>query len=362
MIFKNLFIVLALAAALCACGKSGKEADGGAGDASLLDAGKDAGQDQDAGGDSGFDANYPCPDPDAGFNEAKPGIQIVFTVGSITMMGQVMGIAAGIVWPSAREDFVVTDAGTSGPALDTCEVVSSTTPTPQCATKADCAPEQECVQDTDSNGSPIAGSEHCETPRTPMNVGPFTVDGFVGGPLTFNYNTSQSGSYTATSDGSLPAGSFTFDADYVLRGNGDPAQGLGRFGGTFHLPADMQITSPPIGQSPLGTPLIKIDPDKDLHLEWTGSNPQGTVTINMSSISSSITCLVKDDGAFDVPADLVALVSQGGIAFWHILELQRNGYGKLCGEGVTSSDVSYVISMIVNYARDTDAGVGDAGK
>ncbi len=359
---KNIVVALAITGfLLIGCGGSKSEKDGGPGDAA---AGHDAGAQEDAGEDAGEDAapNLPCPDPDAGFNETDPGIQIQFTVGSISMMGQAMGIAAGIVWPSAREDFAVTDAGAATQALDTCEDVSSTTTTPQCVTKADCAPEQDCVQDTDSSGSPITGSEHCETPRTPMDVGPFTVDGFDGGPLTFSYNTAQSGAYTATSDGSLPAGSFAFDADYVIRGNGDPKQGLGRFRGTFHLPADMQITSPPIGQSTLGTPLIKIDPNKDLHLEWTGSNPEGTVTINMSSISGSITCLVKDDGAFDVPVEFVKLVSQGGIAFWHMLELQRNGYGKMCGEGVTSSEVSYVISMIVNYTRDTDAGVGDAGK
>lgn len=346
-----------------ACSESSSEE----GDAGPSDSGNDAStgsdsdSDTDADGDadSGVDAYVPpCEDTDAGFDEEEPGINMMFQMGMIQMLGQNMALAIGSFMPSAREDFDVAET-TRQIELDTCVESVTVDPVPSCTTNDDCAPEQQCLPENDPDtGEPIAGTESCVTPRDLMDVGPFTVTGLGTGPITLAYNASQNGGYMATADGTLDPTSVVYDKTYVIRGDGDPAQGLGNFHGSIYIPEALAITSPEPIMSEMGTPMIELTPGEDLHLEWTGSNPEGTITINMSSIGGSISCLARDDGSFDIPADMVEIAGTGGIAFWHMLEVSRFGYGEVCGDGLTRYDVSFIMSVLLNYKKKGESEDG----
>jgi len=336
-----------------ACDEAEEDTDekNGAGDSTDAGSDSDTDSDTDSDQDAGDYDGLPCPDGSETFIEDDPGISMFFMIGVIQMMGQDMAIAAGGFTPAAREEFD-TEVKYADEELDTCTEYVEETPVPECTRNEDCAPEQQCLPETDPDtGEPIPGTESCVTPREMMDVGPFTVTGFSGTPLTFTYNPAQSGAYMASPDGTLDPSIIEFDTEYVIEGDGDPSQGLGEFGGTMYLPDAMEITHPEFVQSELDLPALEADPEDELLLKWTGGNPDGTVRISLSSIGGSITCTAVDDGEFTIPAEWVKKVRLGGAAFFNLLEISREGTGRLCGEDITVSDATYTVTVITNVMR-----------
>jgi hypothetical protein len=313
------------------------------------DAGTDGDTDADSDGDSDVDT-----DIDTEFNPDDPGIHVFVTMGSVLMMSQPVALAVGGFMPAAREDFDPPPDVTEIP-LDTCVVVAEQpAPVPQCDGDEDCFPEQVCQPDYDDNNQPIPGTEHCVTPRDLMDVGPFTMTGFIGGPLTFNYNPNQSGAYTTANpgDGQVPPDAIAYDTTYVFEGDGDLAQGLGAFHGEIYVAPDLQLTSPPMVELPMGGMYgIEADPTQDLVLEWTGQNPDGELTLSLASTGTPIECRVADDGAFTIPQAMVEAAGLGNVAFFNMLTIDRRGTGWAAGEGVTFHNVEMVQTLLLNVIK-----------
>ena len=327
-------------------GEPDAEADGepDAGDVGP-DAGDDAGRE-----DSDFDApdwGLPCPDPAAEFDPTEPGVQLFFTIGETVMMGQAIDLAAGGFLPAAREDFRPADPPPDIP-LDGCIVGSGTTNVRECTTSDECAPEQECVPETDASGNPIPDTGVCRTARETLDVGPFTCRGFTGGDQTFQYNPGQSGAYTSTADGTLPAGVLAYDTTYVCTGDGAGASGVGRYHLELYVPTQLSLTSPETVIGGMGFPILDVDPTAELALEWTGGDGTGELSLNLTGRDGGISCRVADDGAFTIPAELVVSAGLAGIAMVNILELRREHHGLVCGEGITDSDVSSLATLLLN--------------
>jgi len=323
----------------------------GCGDA---DSSADAGADGDADGDTDGDSDT---DHDTEFNPDDPGIHVFVTMGSVLMMGEVIDLAVGGFMPTAREDFDPPPDATEIP-LGTCVVVAEQPPPqPQCTDDDDCFPEQVCQPDYNDNNQPIPGTEHCVTPRELMDVGPFTITGFNGGPQTFLYNPGQSGAYTLPgTDGTLPPGLMAFDTTYVIEGQGDPSQELGAFHGELYVAPDLQLTSPPMVELPMGGMYgIEVDPSQDLVLEWTGENPDGELTINLAGGpqggGTPIECRVPDTGAFTIPQAMVQTAGLGGVAFFNMLTIDRRGTGWIVGEGVTFHQVDMIQTLLLNVIK-----------
>ena len=341
-------LCLLLVGSLLACGgaKGGARADGAPGD------------DAAATGDGGT-ADDAAPQVDAwdGDSGAPPsGYHFFFDLGSVLLMGQTVDMAAGGFWPTAREDF--DPPREPDVPLGTC-VTDPASPGPTCATNADCAPEQQCVPDKDSNGQAIAGTEHCETPRTLMNVGPFTVDGFVSGPTDFAYNSGQSGAYTTANpgDGSVPASEFQYDTDYTISGSGDPTQGIGAFGGTVHFPPELALTSPAVGTvGSMGLPGFHVSVSQDLVLEWSGADPDLVIKVTLTggtqNTGKSVVCRLMDTGTVTIPAAQVAEANLGPMALTNMLELRREVPGTASGEGLTFTRVTATQAITYNLAKD----------
>jgi hypothetical protein len=321
------------------------------------DAGTDAGTDADTDSDSDADTDWDT-DIDTEFNPEDPGIHVFLTMGSMYMMSTPMALALGGFMPAAREDFDPPEDVTEIP-LDTCVVVADQpAPVPQCETDEDCYPEQVCLPEYDDNNQPIAGTEHCVTPRELMDVGPFTMEGFVGGPLTFSYNPNQSGAYTTANpgDGQVPPDALAFDTTYVFEGDGDPAQGLGPFHGEIYVAPEIELTTPPMVELPMGDLLgIEVDPSQDLMLEWTGENADGELTLNLAGGpqggGTPIECRVADDGQFVIPQAMVQTAGLGSVAFFNMLTIDRGGAGWVSGEGVTFHNVEMVQTLLLNVVK-----------
>jgi hypothetical protein len=331
-----------------------EEDDGGVEDGrpDREDAGREDAGREDARIEADF-ADLPCPDPDAGFDPDAPGIQMMFNVASVLMMGMPVETAMGAFLPGAREDFAAREEWEV--PLDEC-VAGSEPPIHECDTNADCAPEQECRPETDASGNPIEGSGVCTTPREPLDVGTFDATGFAEGvTLTFTYNPGSNGAYTASADGTLPSGTLGYDTDYVFQGAGDPEEGLGPFAGTVEFPAQIEVTAPPLVPGPMGYDILEIDPTADLALEWSGGDAaaEGTVTLTLSGRSGAVTCRARDDGTFTIPGETVASVGLGDMAFLNILELRRERRGIVCGEGITSGDIATIQSLLLNVKKRT---------
>jgi len=322
--------------------------------------------------------DIPCPDPDAGYDADAPGVWMFFNVGTTLMMGQFVGNAAGGFRLAAREDWNA--ATTAEIPLDTCVVDGPATPIHECepgctpGTTDCCAPEQQCVQDTDGDGNPIAGSGVCHTTRTALDVGPFTAEGFAT-PQTFAFNAAQSGAYLSTGDGTMPPEEIIYDSDYTFSGNGDPAQGLGRFAGWLHLAPEITLTSPePVFPGGGAIPQINIDPTAALPLAWTGGDPSCTrlMSINLAGATlsgggGSVSCNVRDDGEFTIPAEDVSSITFGNYSFLNVLTLRRDAVGTACGEGLSRAEVNSQVVVLMNVGKTrppADAGTdaGDGGE
>jgi len=320
------------------------------------DADVDTDTDTDADGDTDT-AGYPCPDPGATFNEADPGYSVFLMISAMEMMGQSIGLAAGGVTQAAREEFGGVAAPDAIPP-DTCRVDTIVEPTPECASAADCAPEQSCLPETDAEGAPIAGTERCVTEGLEaLDVGPIRV-----GTMTMAYNPGQSGAYTmgGQGDGQVDPNSLPYGQLLQIRGDGDPAGlGLGPLGGNLYLPPRLELTSPEPVMSQMRFPQIEgVDPAGDFAMTWSGSNPDGVLLINltggsMQGTSGSVTCAAVDDGEFTIPGDMVAAAGLGQYSMFNQLTLTRRSVGEICGEGLTASEATseMMIMMFVKPAQ-----------
>ncbi|MBN1774226.1 MAG: hypothetical protein JXB32_23405 [Deltaproteobacteria bacterium] len=310
-----------------------------------VDAGDDAGRE-----DSDFDApdwGLPCPDPEAEFDPADPGVHMFFTIGDTVMMGASISLAAGGFLPAAREDFRPPDPPAHIP-LDGCIVGSGTPSVRECTTSAECAPEQECVPETDASGNPIPDTGVCQTPRSTLDLGPFTCTGFATGDQTFQYNAGQSGAYTSTADGTLPAGTLAYDTTYVCTGDAAEVEGVGRYRLELYVPDAFAVTSPEPVTGGMGFPVLPVDPAAALALEWTGGDGTSELSLSLTGRDGGISCRVLDDGAFTIPADLVVSAGLAGIAMVNVLEMRRERTGLVCGEGISDGEATTTMALVWN--------------
>ncbi len=284
--------------------------DGGSADAANMDAvsidsaGQDSAQTAQDAGETAYDAAVNRPDA-AGFDPDNPGIRVSLSIGRTLMLGQAVAVAAGSFTKTGREDLFA-DATDDAIPFESC-VEQAQAHTPSCSVDTDCAPEQHCVLATNARGEDIADSEHCETPKTPFDVGPMTVTGFVSGPLTLSYNAEQNGGYTSEGgDGTIDPGELNYDTTYNFSGDGDAAQGLGAFSGQIHLAPQLVLTQPDITNIGAGPQGIEVNDSQDLVLTWDGSDPGAEVKISLSgatlgSENHVIVCQTHDAGHFDDP-------------------------------------------------------------
>jgi hypothetical protein len=336
----TVFLAFALGAG-CGGGSSSSN-DGG------VDGGGDASTDTDVDTDADTDA-------DAGFDEDDPGINLTVALGSIYMMNTPIELATGILWTTAREDFDGADAEEI--PLDTCVVQTGETPVPECTDNTDCAPEQQCLPENDEGGNPIPGTESCVTPRDPQDLGPFTIDGFATGSIEMASNAGQSGAYTpdGAGDGTLATGTIAYDVTYTITGDGGGASGLGAYEGELYVAPKMEITSPPLVPMAMeGMYGIEASMSADLALEWTGTNPDGDITLTIAggqSDGTSVVCRVADDGAFTIPADMMAQSGLGAAAFFNMLTIDRRGKGHAHGEGLTFAAIEALQTTLLNVIK-----------
>jgi hypothetical protein len=287
----------------------------------------------------------PCPVAGAVFEPANPGVNVLFAITAFGMMGMDQDMGLGLFLPAAREDFVV--AKPNELPLDTCVLGAGVPVTPGCATDADCAPEQKCTPEKDN-----PSNLQCITPRQPLDVGPFTATGFKSGPRTFTYNAQQSGGYTSTPDGSIPASELVFDQTYVAEGAGDPAKGLGAFRASLYVPAQLKLLDPPSTPGQFGTAEIAVDTTADLTLTWSTGTDGGTLDISLASTGgAALTCHAANDGSFTVPADLLSQVNLGAQSFFNMLTLTRETPGQVCGEGVTVGVAKFATVVLLNVKK-----------
>lgn len=249
-----------------------------------VDAGSDARADGhvDAGRDAIADAAIEaeagpmyCNHPSPGFTPDAAGIKFFFSFDVSLLVGTDIGVAVGGFEPTAREDYC-NPAPTVVPDAGTCTFAVAPATTSQCSSTdmTNCAPEQtECEPDTNAGGAPIPGTYHCVTPRSMLNVGPFTVTGFATGPQVFTYNASQQGGYMSAGGGTESLADIAFDAGYTIAGDGSVPQGLGPFTGSFQVAPEFKITSPSLVTFPSGMSGFDIDTTQDFTFTWTGAPP-----------------------------------------------------------------------------------------
>ena len=326
------------------------EDGGGAGaDAGAIDAGKaDAGAADAGAADAGIpDAAAADAGTDAG-PALGQGIGCFLTISVVQMMGQTIGLAAAGFYPETAIVPFDPNEGVKGFAPDTCR--EGTAAVQECKTDADCVQGQVCLPDYDQSGKPIANTGNCENPTgDPVDIGPMTVDGFSGGPVTLAYNAGQNGAYTpdGQGDGSIDPTTVTPDHDYTISGQGDAAQNLGAFSGTLHVPPFINLTEPVPQQNQMGSLEITLDTTSDLTLKWDGSS-NGYVKISIQGNNTSVECLARDDGEFTIPAAAMANLKLFAYSFFNIVNLERTTYGMMAGPGLVNPQVSSIMTIMVN--------------
>jgi hypothetical protein len=336
---------------LVGCG-SDSESDPGTGGS-----GGDAGAAGTGGGTAGSsgDAGNGGTGGSSNFDPSNPGVRLEFNIGVALMMGQPATFAAGAFLVTGREDLDPV-ADSHDVPLETCQE-TEVVYTPSCSGPQDCAAEQQCVPETDMDGNAIANSEHCETPRTPLDMGQFTMEGFATGSKTMAYNAGQNGAYTTPGgDGTIPYEDLAFDTTYTFQGAGDASQGLGAFSGELYLSSEIKLTQPEMTTLPMGFDGIQISVDQDLVMQWDGSDPGAELTITltgatMSGESHTITCRTADAGSFTIPAAMVQAAQLGDMAFLNMLTFERKNSGTVSGDGLTSHDIGTLQTAVINVAK-----------
>lgn len=292
--------------------------------------------------------------PDFGYN-------VFFQVMTMFTFGQPMAMSFGAIMKTAREELEPGEEETPLP-VDTCEFSTgeTETPTPECTSDEDCAPEQKCLPDTDNNGNPIAGTESCKTPgRASLDRGPVVIAGFIGDPVTFLYEPNdQVYKKDGTGDGQIDIALLGFGLDYTLTAEGQ--DDLQSFTGTVHMPPSLELTYPELkpGSGSMPFPAAEIDPAEDVLVQWADPNPGEELDLTLTGQSGSVVCRVADDGEFIIPAELVSQITfgTGFYAVANNIILNRKVAGTIEGASVTvgAFNAEEMITVMVNAVAGTD--------
>lgn len=292
------------------------------------------------------------------FNPENPGYFVEFIIIDVNMAGQPQTMATGYFMKAAREDLEprIFDEST----LDTCTFGESVENVPQCTSKADCAPEQECVPEYDrDSGQAIPNTEHCETPgRASLDVGPVMISGFNGGPYQFAYEPGdQAYKLNGTGDGSIPADMIAYGVDYTITGENMIPEDLESFSATFTMPPSFAISEPAPQPNDAGGfgPIINVTPGQPLTIKWAGNDGHGYIDVNFMVMKSlmeqvSITCRMVDDGEFTVPAEFTTQMqlSEGDssnpfgdmLSMMNMITVNRHVESPIKGKGITAGTFS----------------------
>ncbi|MCL2824552.1 MAG: hypothetical protein FWD57_11220 [Polyangiaceae bacterium] len=326
-------------------GGDGSGEGGGGGEAGGGGAGNTGGEGDDGGpedetGDGGSGAGAVF-DPDA------PGIRVEIFVNQMIMMGmQEICMVAGDVMPAGREDFEPDD--TPQVPLETCVLNFDTGGGgPSCQFDDECAPEQKCLPST-KDGQPIENTEHCQTPRGPINVGPISVSGFKNGTIALMYDSANGAYKPAGSDGQVDCSLLNYNTTYTLAGDGSAEYGLGPFTGQVRLGGQLSLTKPAVVAGDMGG-AISIKTSEDLVLEWAGSDPNAIMKIDLMGAklagdSGTITCRTKDTGRFTIPGSMISKIPFGMQFLNHIM-MERRTPGTGSGDGLTRPEFSTIQMM-----------------
>jgi hypothetical protein len=171
------------------------------------------------------------------------------------------------------------------------------------------------------------------------------------------YNAGQSGAYTpdGAGDGTLATGTIAYDVTYTISGDGGGVSDLGAYDGELYVAPQFELTSPPLVEMAMeGMYGIEASMTAVLPLAWAGSNPDGDLTITISggqSDGTSVVCRVADDGAFTIPAEMMAESGLGAIAFINMLTIDRRGVGSASGDGLTFGAIEAIQTTLLNIIK-----------
>jgi len=99
---------------------------------------------------------------------------------------------------------------------------------------------------------------------------------------------------------------------------------------------------------------IEASMSAELALEWSGANPDGDLTLTIAggqSDGTSVVCRVADDGAFTIPADMMAQTGLGAMAFLNMLTIDRRGVGTASGDGLTVDFIEAMQTSLINIIK-----------
>ena len=308
------------------------------------------------------DAEVPV-EPTNGFDTEHPGYTVEFNIIDIDMMGQGQSMAIGYFMKTARED--LEEEEVVDVTLDTCDMGESSPRVPKCSSNDDCAPEQECVPEYDSqSGQAIENSEHCETPgRASLDVGPVEIAGFNGGPYPFAYEPGdQVYKMNGTGDGSIDRSLIAYGVDYTIRGENMIPDDLNSLSATFRMPPALQLIEPAATEGGTFGAAIAIDNTQPLKFVWEGNGGQGYIDITITAAQSlnntvSVTCKVIDDGEFTVPEEFASQLIFGGggdgmmdqmLAMMNMIIFDRHTESPITGDGISVGRVSSEQLIMVN--------------
>ena len=295
----------------------------------------------------------PDTDPQDGFDTENPGWTVEFNIIDLEMMGQGQSMAVGYFMRTAREDLEENEV--EDVTLDTCVIGESSPRVPSCTSKADCAPEQECVPEY-NNGQPIENSEHCETPnRASIDVGPVQIAGFNDGPYTFAFEPGdQLYKINGTGDGSIDRSIIAYDAEYTISATDLIPDDLKSLSAKFTMPPALSLIEPAMIEGGMFGAAVEVDNTKPLVFKWESNGGKGYIDITIMAAQAltnvvSVTCKVKDDGEFTVPEEFTSQLVFGGggdgmmdqmLGMMNMITMDRHSEAPITGDGISSGRVS----------------------
>ena len=295
----------------------------------------------------------PDTDPQDGFDTENPGWTVEFNIIDLEMMGQGQSMAVGYFMRTAREDLEENEV--EDVTLDTCVIGESSPRVPSCTSKADCAPEQECVPEY-NNGQPIENSEHCETPnRASIDVGPVEIAGFNDGPYTFAFEPGdQLYKINGTGDGSIDRSIIAYDAEYTISATDLIPDDLKSLSAKFTMPPALSLIEPVMIEGGMFGAAVEVDNTKPLVFKWESNGGKGYIDITIMAAQAltnvvSVTCKVKDDGEFTVPEEFTSQLVFGGggdgmmdqmLGMMNMITMDRHSEAPITGDGISSGRVS----------------------
>ncbi|MBO4710498.1 hypothetical protein J5681_01110 [bacterium] len=287
------------------------------------------------------------------FDPANSGYTVEFNIIDIEMMGQGQSMAIGYFMKTARED--LEEVEVEDVTLDTCVMGESSPRVPSCTSKADCAPEQECVPEY-NNGQPIENSEHCETPgRESLDVGPVEIAGFNDGPYTFAFEPGdQLYKINGTGDGSIDRSIIAYDTEYTISADDLIPEDLKSLSAKFTMPPALSLIEPVMVEGGMFGKAVEIDNTKPITFKWESNGGKGYIDITIMAAQSlanvvSVTCKVKDDGEFTVPEEFTSQLVFGGggdgmmdqmLGMMNMITMDRHSEAPITGDGISSGRVS----------------------